>query len=746
MVTTINGTNGDDIIGGNGDSNHLNNQNQDYILAKGGNDTVYGYSGSDTIFGQDGNDYLDGDTGNDLINGGAGNDTIYGALGADFLSGGSGSDTIIGGAGNDGLNGEDGDDHLDGGSDNDSLMGGSGNDSLYGGAGNDKLHGNEGSDYLFAGSGNDTVYLGAGNDYIYSGEGNNTFVVSSNTGQDAIFGFNVDQDKIAVIAYGGTAPDYTVAADTNGNAVYYFESAAAQTITLDGVSLNEAQNTKIFYVNEGTSGHDYLEGTAYDDSISGLAGNDTLISNGGEDTINGGSGADFINGSIGNELLIGGSGNDTIYGFVGDDSLTGNSGMNYLIGGEGNDTVVSSGGYADNITLGAGNDRFVLENFSSAFTVVHDFNLAEDTLVFRMTNVGNSIKFPVVARGVYDAKILNWNKGGENSITFNGLSLPSNYDFDNVMKVEVEYIATDADNNLAGMSPFSTSLPNEIFYMNGGNDTVSANYGNDTVYGGTGNDYLDGGSGHDRINGDEGNDYLYGQSGSDKLDGGDGNDTIYGGTGNDSLNGGAGNDYLEGGEGNDVFTGGAGSDTLILTETTAVTDVVITSGIHTDNVIGFNMGATNGDKISIDSSEFDSIAGIADYVLIGSQHNVVGTGSSVIAEVTTGGGTIIDAEASVIVLTGTVFSTTNDVETALEAGGSRELTIKTSGSDIGDAFIVVYSDGTDAYVAYATSASETVSDSDFETGDLAVGNLIKLSGYTSIESGDFVSDNLEIIA
>jgi surface adhesion protein len=62
------------------------------------------------------------------INGSAGDEALGGSASADLLNGGSGSDILWGGAGNDVLNGGDGADTLRGGAGNDQLTGGLGAD------------------------------------------------------------------------------------------------------------------------------------------------------------------------------------------------------------------------------------------------------------------------------------------------------------------------------------------------------------------------------------------------------------------------------------------------------------------------------------------------------------------------------------------------------------------------------------------------------------------------------------------
>src|SRR5262245_20444954 len=129
-TVTVNGTNGNDIVG---------------ILGAGTTVAVAGLHAVVGIFQLEAvNDALivDGGGGDDTIsaqtvpagiakltlNGGAGNDTLVGSQGADFLHGGDGNDTLTGGPGDDQMFGEVGDDRFvwNPGDDTDLVEGGDG--------------------------------------------------------------------------------------------------------------------------------------------------------------------------------------------------------------------------------------------------------------------------------------------------------------------------------------------------------------------------------------------------------------------------------------------------------------------------------------------------------------------------------------------------------------------------------------------------------------------------------------------
>ncbi len=82
------GTNGDDLLFGNGRDNILFGMNgADELRGANGNDFLSGDGGEDSLFGGNGDDYLDGGQGDDRLHGGAGSDIFV-------FSAGSGRDII----------------------------------------------------------------------------------------------------------------------------------------------------------------------------------------------------------------------------------------------------------------------------------------------------------------------------------------------------------------------------------------------------------------------------------------------------------------------------------------------------------------------------------------------------------------------------------------------------------------------------------------------------------------------------
>lgn len=125
----------------------IGGDDNDVIVAFGGDDTVAGGLNGDIIYGSDGNDVLRGDLNSRSAQGTmGGDDIIYGGNGNDRIGGKGGNDILLGEAGDDAIWGDDGDDLLRGGLGNDTLVG----DDRSGGQGSDIF-------VLAVGEGTDTI-------------------------------------------------------------------------------------------------------------------------------------------------------------------------------------------------------------------------------------------------------------------------------------------------------------------------------------------------------------------------------------------------------------------------------------------------------------------------------------------------------------------------------------------------------------------------------------------------------------
>lgn len=215
----------------------------EYVTATIYNDQLYGDTNDNFLLARDGDDHLEGRGGNDALFGEAGNDMLLGQDGIDFLVGGEGNDTLDGGADPDALYGQQGDDlyYVDSLQDLVFEFAGEGTDTvnstvghymfqyveilqLAAGAGDlfgvgneldNRIYGNEGANMLSGGAGSDTIEGGAGNDTQYGQAGADTFVFTEDWGFDTIGDF---ENGLDILDFTGLAtagvhafPDLTVA-------------------------------------------------------------------------------------------------------------------------------------------------------------------------------------------------------------------------------------------------------------------------------------------------------------------------------------------------------------------------------------------------------------------------------------------------------------------------------------------------------------------------------------------------------
>jgi len=234
---------------------------------------------------------------------------------------------------------------------------------------------------------------------------------------------------------------------------------------------------------------------------------------------------------------------------------------------------------------------------------------------------------------------------------------------------------------------------------------------------------------------------LTGGLGEDVIKGSAGIDTISGGAAADTITGGAGADVISGGAGTDTITGGAGADSITLTETTSVTDVVVMTGqgaTTTDTVTGF---AVAKDRIDLDLSDMNGFVSGSVFLAGDMDATAVADTSLTFATVSAAYDVSTTAGADLLVISGDYTAST--LETALEVGGGRALTVNGTVA-AGSKFLVVYDDGTDSYVAYVQTTAGAADNGTYASGDLTVSNMVKLVGIA--DSTTVVAANIDIVS
>ncbi|MEA2622770.1 MAG: hypothetical protein QOH61_1680, partial [Chloroflexota bacterium] len=314
------GTNGDDVL-------RAPHTSHGYVLCGlGGKDKLYGYKYADTIRGGSGGDYILSRGGNDTIDGGPElpadalkndqwGDNIYPGRGNDLVDGGVGGDAVYYDGSDDNYGGNDtipvmvnladhvanaigGGPHPQFGTDTldsiEDIWGTNGDDEITGNAGRNLLYGRGGMDTLHGGGGNDSL---SGDDPYYldvPGHPNGVDHLYGDSGDDTVFG-GLEDDFL----YGGTGEDTLAYGGTPGPVVV---DLSADPVTATGQGTEAA--VEGFEDVTGGSGPDSLTGDDGDNVLVGGPGDDPLISGGaGDDVLVGGTGADTILGGTGNDIV-----------------------------------------------------------------------------------------------------------------------------------------------------------------------------------------------------------------------------------------------------------------------------------------------------------------------------------------------------------------------------------------------------------------------------------------------------------
>jgi Ca2+-binding RTX toxin-like protein len=384
---------GRDTLYGSGGANELRGgAGGDALHGEGGDDTLWGQGGNDTLDGGDGSDtavYSDNRTSlrvdlaaqrvtfvgqswpaESLVSfenavGGAAADTLLGTAGANVLEGGGGADRIDGRGGLDTVSflGAARGVLIDlaaqrsgtlGSAVRDTLVsiesgrGGAGNDKLVGNAAANVLDGGNGADTLRGAGGNDTLILFSGNDCLDGGAGTDTLILHQpyETYTNGYHQFDISDYGVYSWSFDGPT-DVTARIDL----------ADSATLSYGGTGTSKVAN--IENVSTGV-GNDHVFGSAAANVISVDHGANCVDGRGGNDTVHGSNvtldddpwDSSYRDYRDAGEIVRGGDGNDRIVGAT------------HAFGDAGNDTLVAGWHYQQEMTGGAGADRF---EFSDAY-------------------------------------------------------------------------------------------------------------------------------------------------------------------------------------------------------------------------------------------------------------------------------------------------------------------------------------------------------------------------------------------
>jgi Ca2+-binding RTX toxin-like protein len=342
----------------------------------------------------------------------------------------------------------------------------------------------------------------------------------------------------------------------NGGADLQITYAVSNFVTLTGqndanraietLQLNDgliADLTRLRVVGEAaTTGVDFMVGDGNPNVLDGLAGDDVLSGAAGNDTLRGGEGDDVLEGGAGGDTLDGGT-----------DSVSAGLAP----------PTDPAQPYGDTIRYVRSNTGVTinLETGSAAGGHAAGDTIVRVSGVSTIENVVGSEGFNDTITGDARANRL-WGLGGNDTLDGRaGNDVIAGGSGNDTLR------GGDGEDNITGDEGTDTlrgGNDNDMLFGGAGVDDLSGDGGNDALSGGADDDVIDGGAGNDRLGGDAGLDQLYGADGDDILAGGEGGDTLYAGDGNDTLSGDAGDDYLSGEDGDDTyaFDPSAGSDLI----------------------------------------------------------------------------------------------------------------------------------------------------------------------------------------
>jgi len=210
-------------------------------------------------------------------------------------------------------------------------------------------------------------------------------------------------------------------------------------------------------------------------------------------------------------------------------------------------------------------------------------------------------------------------------------------------------------------------------------------------------------------------------------------DTVIATGGANIIKTGAGVDIVTAGTGKDtVSLGAAAADKILFTAVgQIVTDTVTISDWETTKIIDFTVAATltSAGRQLIELNAGDNAAATDN-----GQQIFTGTTDSDLTAATTN-------DILIVLNSTTNINTTDALETALEFGGTYQMSNAAVALAVGDTVLVAYDDGVNTYISMVTTNSVVAAEAYFGAGTLDAVQLITLSGVanaTGIAVGDII--------
>ncbi len=472
LLTTFNGTAGDDIANG-----------ADAASFLGGNDTMSGLAGNDVLNGRNGNDTITGGAGNDTINGGTGTDTaVFAGASSNFTMSSNGTTiTVTDNTAAEGVDAVTAVETLRFNGVNHSVVTGT---TLA-----NTINGAAGNEAIFALAGNDTINGGAGNDLIYANGGVDSITQASATGGRDFVDGGLDEDT------------FTVTTDTTTAEAFVIYTRAAAIAAIPGVVLNA--NTEIVITRNGAVMTEL-------DNVEEIVVSTLRVTS--PDGANGGT-------VSGDTISVVGDFNQTSLNFntITIDGNTGNDTVDISALESAHRIVFTSNGGQDTI-IGDLRPQDIVNMDPNAVTPSHHTMALPTAEEAAPAAAATEASAPAVAMET-PAPVIE--------------AAPVAMEAPAPVMEAAPVAAVEAAPVMDQV--FQGGSASDILVADAGDDRLSGGSNDDYLYGMAGDDFLSGGSGNDGLDGGEGDDTLSGGSGNDYLDGGAGDDELTGGTGNDTF-------------------------------------------------------------------------------------------------------------------------------------------------------------------------------------------------------------------
>ncbi len=578
---------------------------------------------------------------------------------------------------------------------------------------------------------------------VLGGAAQDTLVVTDNS-ESAVFKLGTDDDSLNITgkhgslkAKGNAGDDtFTILSGLSGTGNAFYGGKGEDAVTLSSTAKVDIYGDKdddTLTVGadvdssgatlRGGDGDDVINAGASDDTndtpefvLKGDAGDDTITGSIGKDTIHGGAGDDVISAIVGTSNAE----KKVINGDLGDDAITFNSGdASDVSGGDGDDTINVAAAAADgtgghSITGGAGADVFG-PSTGIVSTATADMGTASAPGNTTRLIYSSASEFLTQGDLVDSGTILA--DDVVMAVVAEKLTIKNTDEFDRIKLSDNSGVRDAAREGLYVTTGDSVTTGSSVVLS-----AVASDYldGIDLSAGTTGNSSIDA-SASTNTNGL----ILVGGDGKNTLKGGAGTDTITGGDKVDSIIGGALADVLDGGKGADSLTGGTGDDEFNLLNAADGVDII------TDATVG-----GSGDHINFSVANLEALSFVTDLVDLDAGSH--GAGVAGAAMVFGDAADLSQAEDMVDFTGDEVLEIAGNYASASALQTNVRAYLKANGAyGAGDAFLAVYDDGADSYVALISTADGVANNALFD--DAVVTNIAKLDGITD-SSGMATSD------